>query len=126
MDMHAAYKELGSYRAAAKLCGTTDKTVKRAVARGTSVEEGTKGAVAVEHNHDDVAAIIAKRVEKTQGMITAKRLLPMVRADWFACGYPWLHPLFQGEEPPKHPAWFTPAAGDEVHVSRRAQAAQRP
>ena len=34
MDMHAAYKELGSYRAAAELCGTTDKTVRRGVVRG--------------------------------------------------------------------------------------------
>ncbi len=35
MDMHAAYKELGTYRAAAALCSTTDKTVKRAVTRAT-------------------------------------------------------------------------------------------
>ena len=31
MDMHAAYREVGSYRAAAQICGTTAKTVKRAV-----------------------------------------------------------------------------------------------
>lgn len=79
MDMHAAYKELGSYRAAAELCGTTDKTVRRAVARATAAEE-TPGAGAVEHNYDDVATVIAERVEKTQGKITAKRLLPTVRA----------------------------------------------
>lgn len=79
MDMHAAYKELGSYRAAAELCGTTDKTVRRAVARATAAEEAPD-AGAVEHNYDDVAAVIAERVEKTQGKITAKRLLPVVRA----------------------------------------------
>ena len=79
MDMHAAYKELGSYRAAAELCGTTDKTVRRAVARATAAEK-TPGAGAVEHNYDDVATVIAERVEKTQGKITAKRLLPTVRA----------------------------------------------
>ena len=28
-----AYNQLGSYRAAAELCGTSDKTVKRAVVR---------------------------------------------------------------------------------------------
>ena len=31
MDMHAAYREVGTYRAAAEICGTTPKTVKRAV-----------------------------------------------------------------------------------------------
>ena len=31
MDMHAAYREVGSYRAAAEICGTTPKTVKRSV-----------------------------------------------------------------------------------------------
>ena len=31
MDMNAAYREVGSYRAAAQLCGTTAKTVRRAV-----------------------------------------------------------------------------------------------
>ena len=79
MDMYAAYRELGSYRAAADLCGTTDKTVKRAVARATAAE-GAEGAVVVEHNYDDVTAVIAERIEKTQGKITAKRLLPMARA----------------------------------------------
>ena len=34
----------------------------------------------VAHNYDDVAAIIAERVERTEGRISAKRLLPMVRA----------------------------------------------
>ena len=34
----------------------------------------------VAHNYDDVAAIIAERVERTDGRISAKRLLPVVRA----------------------------------------------
>jgi Homeodomain-like domain-containing protein len=33
MDIIAAYREVGSLRAAAAMCGTTDKTVKRAIAR---------------------------------------------------------------------------------------------
>jgi hypothetical protein len=33
LDIINAYQELGSYRAAAQLCGTTDKTVKRVVER---------------------------------------------------------------------------------------------
>ena len=36
--------------------------------------------VVVAHNYDDVAAIIAERVERTDGRISAKRLLPVVRA----------------------------------------------
>ena len=39
---------------------------------------GQDGAVA--HNYDPVTAIIAERVAKTEGRITAKRLLPVVRA----------------------------------------------
>ncbi|MGH9205977.1 MAG: hypothetical protein ACRD1G_05400 [Acidimicrobiales bacterium] len=31
MDIITAYQELGSYRAAAKLCGTTDKTVQQII-----------------------------------------------------------------------------------------------
>ena len=36
--------------------------------------------MAVAHNYDDVAAIIAERVARTDGRISAKRLLPVVRA----------------------------------------------
>ena len=44
MDMNAAYREVGSYRAAAEICGTTDKTVKRAVAKAQAAEAGLDGA----------------------------------------------------------------------------------
>ncbi len=37
LDIITAYQELGSYRAAAKLCGTTDKTVKQIVERQLSL-----------------------------------------------------------------------------------------
>ena len=33
MDVLAAYREVGSYRGAAEICGTTHKTVKRIVER---------------------------------------------------------------------------------------------
>jgi transposase len=78
MDMHAAYQEVGTYRAAAAICGTTDKTVKRAV-EASRAETGTEKGV-VEHNYDDVAAVIAERVARTEGKVSAKRLLPVVRA----------------------------------------------
>jgi transposase len=80
MDMKAVYEDVGSYRAAAEICGTTDKTVKRAVAAARAAEATPGGVVAVEHNYDDVAAIIAERVARTEGRISAKRLLPVVRA----------------------------------------------
>jgi len=80
MDMHAAYQEVGSYRAAAEICGTTDKTIKRAVEKARAAETTGTDDVAVAHNYDPVTAIIAERVAKTEGRITAKRLLPVVRA----------------------------------------------
>ena len=33
MDISSAYREVGSYRGAAAICGTTAKTVKRVIAR---------------------------------------------------------------------------------------------
>jgi transposase len=80
MDMYAAYQDVGTYRGAAALCGTTDKTVKRAVAKARAAEETKKTGLVVVHNYDNVSALIAKRVEKTDGRISAKRLLPEVRA----------------------------------------------
>lgn len=80
MDMHAAYQEVGSYRAAAEICSTTDKTVKRAVEKARAAETTTSAEAAVAHNYDSVTGIIAERVAKTGGRISAKRLLPVVRA----------------------------------------------
>jgi transposase len=80
MDMHAAYQEVGSYRAAAEICGTTDKTIRRAVEKARAAEATKAVEVAVAHNYDPVTDIIAKRVAKTEGRISAKRLLPVVRA----------------------------------------------
>ena len=81
MDLYAAYQEVGTYRAAAQIRGTTHKTVKRAVAKARAAEATPPGAEGViAHNYDDVSAVIAKRVDRTEGRITAKRLLPVVRA----------------------------------------------
>ncbi len=79
MDVLAAYREVGSYRGAAELCGTTHKTVKRIVERhnrgGSAPERKDRG-----HNYDEVSALVRERVEKTNGKISAKRLLPAARA----------------------------------------------
>jgi len=85
MDMHAAYQEVGSYRAAAEICGTTDKTVKRVVEAAQRVEAlGSGGEATVAHNYDPVSAIVAERVKRTSGRITAKRLLPVAVAAGYA------------------------------------------
>jgi transposase len=82
MDIIAAYREAGTYRGAASIAGTTHKTVKRVMARheaggGTPprAPRAPRG-----HNYDGVAALVAERVEKTSGRISAKRLLPAARA----------------------------------------------
>jgi transposase len=75
MDINAAYREVGTYRGAAEICGTTDKTVKRIVLGAECA-----GDEAVRHNYDDVADLVVERVAKTKGRISAKRLLPMATA----------------------------------------------
>ena len=66
MDIISAYREVGTYRGAAAISGTTPKTVRRVIARH---EAG--GAAPVrrprEHNYDAVAELVAERVEKTAG-----------------------------------------------------------
>jgi transposase len=79
MDIISAYREVGSYRGAAAISGTTPKTVKRVIARHESAGVAPAG-VPREHNYDTVVELVAERVEKTKGKITAKRLLPAARA----------------------------------------------
>jgi transposase len=78
MDIVNAYAELGSYRAAAAACGTTHKTVKRVVKR--CQEGGSAVRAERPHNTDPVEALIAERVRRTDGRISAKRLLPIAVA----------------------------------------------
>jgi len=79
MDIISAYQQVGSYRGAADMCGTTPKTVKRAVDKfeaGDAVPPRAPRA----HNYDAVADLVAQRVEKSQGRMSAKRMLPIARA----------------------------------------------
>jgi transposase len=77
LDILQAYRQLGSYRAAAQLCGTTHKTVRRVVARGAN---GPGERPARPHNTDTVKSLIAERIQETDGRISAKRLLPTAQA----------------------------------------------
>jgi transposase len=83
MDVIAAYQQVGTYRGAAVMCGTTHKTVKRIIERaeagGKSPDRAGRG-----HNYDLVAELAADRVAVTKGRISAKRLLPAARAAGYA------------------------------------------
>ena len=83
MDMHAAYREVGSYRAAADICGTTPKTVKRSVLKAEQAEAGPVPGES-QHNYDGVVDLVAEAVARTKGRITAKRLLPVASAAGYA------------------------------------------
>ena len=79
MDILAAYREVGSYRGAAALCGTTHKTVRRVVERHDA-GGATPPRRDRRHNYEDVRGLVAERVRKSGGRISAKRLLPAARA----------------------------------------------
>jgi transposase len=82
MDIISAYHQLGSYRAAARECGTTHRTVKKVVDKFEADQAGVSRPPRAEraHNYDAVADLVAERVEKSHGRISAKRLLPKARA----------------------------------------------
>ncbi|MGH9060005.1 MAG: IS21 family transposase, partial [Acidimicrobiales bacterium] len=79
MSMINAYREVGSYRGAAAMCGCDPKTVRRALER---LEAGDvpAGRAARARNYDVVVDVVAARVAKTAGRMSAKRLLPEARA----------------------------------------------
>ena len=83
MDIVAAYQQVGTYRGAAAMCGTTHKTVRRIIERaeagGKTPDRMPRG-----RNYDLVAELVADRVAATKGRISAKRLLPAVKAAGYA------------------------------------------
>jgi transposase len=82
MDIISAYQQLGSYRGAAELCGTTHRTVKKVVDKFEADQAGESPPLRVdrERNYDSVAELVAERVRKSQGRMSAKRMLPIARA----------------------------------------------
>jgi hypothetical protein len=83
MDIIAAYQQVGTYRGAAAMCGTTHKTAKRIIERaeagGKTPDRMPRG-----HNYDLVAELVADRVAATKGRISAGRLLPVAVAAGYA------------------------------------------
>jgi hypothetical protein len=78
MDVIAAYQQVGSYRGAAQICGTTHRTVKRIVDAQLAGSQST--VVPRGHNYDEVTDLVERRVRDTSGRISAKRLLPAAQA----------------------------------------------
>jgi len=77
MEIVNAYAAVGTYRGAAALCGTTHKTVKRVLERRQAGQ--LEPRVPPPSNTAEVEGLIAKRVQATDGRISAKRLLPVAR-----------------------------------------------
>ena len=84
MDIISAYREVGTYRGAAVISGTTHKTVKRVIARheagGACAGARCRGAITTTPSPE----LVAERVKTTSGRISAKRLLPAARAAGYA------------------------------------------
>ncbi|GAB2752518.1 hypothetical protein GCM10027273_34250 [Nocardioides pakistanensis] len=82
MDIISAYREVGSYRGAAAMCGTTHKTVRRVIEAHQASSRGEPPAPRVERgrNYESVAQLVAEKVNATAAKISAKRLLPAARA----------------------------------------------
>jgi transposase len=79
MDIISAYQQVGSYRGAAQLCGTTHRTVKKVLEKFEAGDTAPPRAERT-HNYDAVTELVAERVAKSQGRMSAKRMLPIARA----------------------------------------------
>ena len=83
MTIISAYQDTGTYRGAAAICGTTPKTVKRVIERAQAggVRPAPKQRA---RNYEVVTDLVAERVKKSAGRISAKRLLPAARTAGYA------------------------------------------
>ncbi len=86
MDVVVAFRDVGTYRGAAEICGVDPKTVKRKVLahEAGQLEEHRVSRAPVPRNTDVARALVAKRVDATNAKITAKRLLVEARAVGYA------------------------------------------
>jgi transposase len=80
LDIINAYEETGSMRAAAELCGTTHKTVKRVLERRAASQRPVRRRAPQPGLAEPFTDLIYGKVKATDGRITAKRLLPVARA----------------------------------------------
>ena len=80
LDVITAYREVGTYRGAAEMCGVTHKTVKRII----EADQAAAERVARRRNYESARALVVAKVEVTTGKISAKRLLPEATASGYA------------------------------------------
>jgi len=80
LDIVTAYRQVGTYRGAAEICGVTHKTVSRVVNRAEAAEQ----RAARRRNYESVRALVAAKIDQTSGKISAKRLLPQIQAAGYA------------------------------------------
>ena len=80
MRIIAAYQEVGTYRGAADICGTTHKTVKRVIERAAAGQTPVAPRAERPRNCDPVTELVTTRVKSSEGRISAKRLLPIAQA----------------------------------------------
>jgi hypothetical protein len=71
LDIINAYEETGSLRAAAALCGTTRKIVKRVLDRREGGQRPSRRRAAEPGLAEPFTALIAAKVKATDGRITA-------------------------------------------------------
>ena len=83
MDIINAYEQTGSMRTAAVLCGTTHKTVKRVLDRRAAGQRPGRRRAPQPGLAAPFTDLIYQKVKATDGRITAKRLLPIARADGY-------------------------------------------
>ena len=83
MTIIATYENVGTYRATAAICGTTPKTVKRVIERAVTGGAAPRRKER-KRNYEDVVELVAGRVDRSAGRISAKRLLPAARAAGYA------------------------------------------
>jgi hypothetical protein len=58
----AAYNEVGPYRGAAEICGTTHKTVRRLIERAEAGEIAAPAPAVRARNYDELTDLVAQRV----------------------------------------------------------------
>lgn len=82
MDVVAAFRDVGTYRGAAEMCGCDPKTVKRKVLawEAGQLDEERTARASVAKNTDVARDLVTRRVEKTKAKVTAKQLLVEARA----------------------------------------------